>query len=685
MSKISSHVRRLLCFFLVIFILPIAVPAWEQSPFVLPEPLPELTFQDVPAGIWFYESVQVVCALELMQGVKEDTFLPGGTVSLAQGVATAVRVFERYHGLTEPEEKPAGSWYTYYVQQAMIHGILPENLWDANMNRAATRCELAAILYGALPGDLFAPINSVDTIADYTPEDLYWDAVIAMYRAGILLGDSAGCFRPDQNIRRSELAAVLARMVCPEYRMLQSQGAAEKPTGMEAFRLPDPLPELPFSDVRKGDWFYPSVQNAYALGLVTGVSHDLYSPKGAVTLGQLFAVAVRIYESYYGLEDHSGSYPGKWYDYFRFQAEYYGIVPPLLLEEDPRRTATREELAAVLYEALPPEELSPARSVESLPDYGSGDLYWEQVRGLYEAGVLNGTDEYGTFQPDSTVRRSELAALISNLVIPSRRSTAALVSLPVMERIVYGTSGAGRELVAYRYGDGEDVLVLNFAIHGFEDCYNKDGQLLVDTANALRKELETRYDELIRNAGWSVYIIPCANPDGLADGWTNYGSGRCTIYSYDAGGNLQKKGLDLNRSFPFNWSKDTSTRNYSGTAPLQAPEAKALAAFTEKVMGSGKNVLIDSHGWQRRTLVMGGQNRTLYQIFNKYFPENDHVAFSSAPGFYSAWAGYQLGYDACLFEFPGISGYNDFYNRSCNTRFIRAIVDLLANYNGAVT
>ena len=49
------------------------------------------------------------------------------------------------------------------------------------------------------------------------------------------------------------------------------------------------------------------------------------------------------------------------------------------------------------------------------------------------------------------------------LAVPVFGETA----VPNGEKIVYGTSGEGRELCAYRYGSGKNVLVVGFAIHGY--------------------------------------------------------------------------------------------------------------------------------------------------------------------------------------------------------------------------
>ena len=53
------------------------------------------------------------------------------------------------------------------------------------------------------------------------------------------------------------------------------------------------------------------------------------------------------------------------------------------------------------------------------------------------------------------------------------------------ETICYGRGRAGRKLLAYRFGTGENVLIVTFAIHGWEDNFEQDGQLLVDTGNLL--------------------------------------------------------------------------------------------------------------------------------------------------------------------------------------------------------
>ena len=400
-------------------------------------------------------------------------------------------------------------------------------------------------------------------------------------------------------------------------------------------------------------------------------------------LCQAVAVAVRIYEKYWGIPDTSAEYGRPWYTYYIDRAQEYGILPQAMASS-PTRTVSRAEVAEILYRSLPKGEMPAVNQVDTLPDYGPEDPYWASVSALYRAGVLTGDDIYGTFRPNSNIRRSELATILIRLVRPEYRKLFTLTPLPqeVIETIVYGKSGAGRELKAYRYGDGSNVLVAAFAIHGWEDNFDRDGQLLVNTAQDLMEALEHNYDALIKEGDWSVYVLPCLNPDGLYDGWTCDGPGRCTTYRLDSNGNnVYGPGIDLNRSFPYRYQSRSDSRNYNGSAPLQAREAQALAKFVQSVKGSGHNVLIDTHGWYRQTIVSNGENGPVYRAFDRYFPYNRYSSLSGGSGYFASWAAYVVGYDACLFEFPDVSSTRDFENKGYGEDYVNAICWMLQNYD----
>ena len=240
------------------------------------------------------------------------------------------------------------------------------------------------------------------------------------------------------------------------------------------------------------------------------------------------------------------------------------------------------------------------------------------------------------------------------------------------EAIYYGQSGAGRDLMAYRFGCGDNVMVVGFALHGYEDSFARDGQALVYTAELLMTLLDENIDT-VNSYDWTIYVLPCMNPDGLTDGYTQNGPGRCTTtYINSSGSLISGKGVDLNRCFPTGWTAYTSARNFNGSAPLAASEARALAQFIGQVKGSGQNILLDVHGWLEQVITSNGKSSQLYQIFHSAFPGTTYANCMNGRGYFTVY-GASLGYMACLFEFPADvysmyqfknSGYPELFN-SC--------------------
>lgn len=244
-------------------------------------------------------------------------------------------------------------------------------------------------------------------------------------------------------------------------------------------------------------------------------------------------------------------------------------------------------------------------------------------------------------------------------------------------KIVYGYSGAGRELVAYKFGSGKNVLVAGFGIHGWEDNFDADGGCLVYTADQLMKLLDQN-KQLITDYGWTVYILPSMNPDGLIDGYTCNGPGRCTTTYLDINGNLiHGKGVDLNRSFPKGWAAYSTERNFNGPKPLSAKEAQALAKFVQDVRGSGCNICLDVHGWYTQTITSTGRDGTLFQTFAKRFPRNTYANCATAIGYFTAYTT-SLGYQSCLFEFPdGLHSTDAFLRSGYCDSFNACVLDLM--------
>lgn len=218
----------------------------------------------------------------------------------------------------------------------------------------------------------------------------------------------------------------------------------------------------------------------------------------------------------------------------------------------------------------------------------------------------------------------------------------------------YGKSVLGQDLVCWSIQQEtySKTMLLNFAIHGWEDSYAADGQILVDLGNALVEHYAQ--DPNLKNC--RLLIIPCANPDGVTQGTTNNGFGRCNA-----------DGIDLNRDFDAAHTVYTTARNYT-PAPFSGEESKALR---DLVLSAQPSVVLDFHGWLNYTI--GSSN--LAEVFSLYTGINHKNELTTAAhGYFSYWAQLQ-GAEALLVEFKDTNSVN-------SNDVITAIDCLIANEYG---
>ena len=210
------------------------------------------------------------------------------------------------------------------------------------------------------------------------------------------------------------------------------------------------------------------------------------------------------------------------------------------------------------------------------------------------------------------------------------------VVYPTYQKLSYGSSENGRDLAYYSIAPDNytSTLLMVFAIHGYEDGYAKDGQLLVDTAEYLKNYYQNKLQTEMANT--RVLIVPCANPDGLYEGTTNNGFGRCNA-----------KGIDLNRDFDALQKVFNSARNYT-QYPFSAKESQALR---DLIYAEDPDAVLDLHGWENCTIGDG----KLADVFKTYVGLNHKTEFNSnCNGYLSYWAHLQ-GADSLLVEFRNTS------------------------------
>ena len=176
----------------------------------------------MPRDSWYYSSVYRAHENGLIDGVGGERFDPDSTLTVAQ----AIKLSAALHQLDRTGEvslkNGAENWYDAYVSYAVANGILEERYASYSreqMNAPVTRGEFVHILHGAL--EYYEQLNTVadNALPDVKLGDAFAAAIYELYRAGILHGnDTAGTFRPESTIKRSEAAAILLRMFEPSAR-----------------------------------------------------------------------------------------------------------------------------------------------------------------------------------------------------------------------------------------------------------------------------------------------------------------------------------------------------------------------------------------------------------------------------------------------------------------------------------
>ena len=220
----------------------------------------------------------------------------------------------------------------------------------------------------------------------------------------------------------------------------------------------------------------------------------------------------------------------------------------------------------------------------------------------------------------------------------------------VHTQFTYGQSEMGRDLICYRIGtqDAARSMLMVFSVHGFEDAYPHDGKVLTMIAENLIAHYSKNVQEL---QDFCLYIIPCANPDGLIDGTTHNGFGRCNANGYD-----------INRDFPFDWEYDDTDRNRTGETPLVTAEARAICSLAEAIQPTYG---VDVHGWKNAAY---GNGRMAEQFAA---PFRFKVKRLSTQGMLGAWL-HSITNESILMELPPDPNEHEYVTEN-SEKFIQAI------------
>lgn len=183
-----------------------------------------------------------------VQGYPDGTVKPAGNITRAETAAILFRLMDEgsrktYYSTTSGfRDVASGSWYNTYVATLNNAGVITDSSNGYfRPNEAITRAELAAML---------AKFSETTGAANYFNDvsAKYWaaNAIAICAKLGWITGYPDGTFRPNKNVTRAELMAMINR------------ATGRAPKSADAF-----LPGMKtWSDNTADKWYYLDVQEA---------------------------------------------------------------------------------------------------------------------------------------------------------------------------------------------------------------------------------------------------------------------------------------------------------------------------------------------------------------------------------------------------------------------------------------
>lgn len=202
--------------------------AEQTNPEVKEDERVEVTFdfKDSKEAEWAFESIAKMQSKEVFKGYEDGTFRPNQPVKRVEAIVTAVRMM----GLEEEAKaKPANTllhfkdaklieqkfaWAKGYIAVALENGLFDASESIVQPEKAASRVWIASLLVRALGLQSLA-LQQMTMAPEFTdakkiPAGAIGYVNVAAER-NLVTGYPDGTFKPDRNVTRAEMAALLER------------------------------------------------------------------------------------------------------------------------------------------------------------------------------------------------------------------------------------------------------------------------------------------------------------------------------------------------------------------------------------------------------------------------------------------------------------------------------------------
>ena len=185
--------------------------------------------------------------------------------------------------------------------------------------------------------------------------------------------------------------------------------------------------KFPFTDVPDSAWFRGDVEIAHKNGLINGKTETLYCPNHFMTYAEAIKLAATMNQLYYEGKVTLKNGDEQWYSTYMAYALEKGIIAQdMSLQAN--QSITRRDFVKIFRASMPSSEFPVINEVSDgkIPDVAMNSDGAAQIYDFYRAGILIGSDALGTFNPDSNIVRSEVAAILTRMFDDTARKAITL-------------------------------------------------------------------------------------------------------------------------------------------------------------------------------------------------------------------------------------------------------------------
>jgi S1-C subfamily serine protease len=405
-----------------------------------------------------------------------------------------------------------------------------------------------------------------------------------------------------------------------------------------------------FQDVSPASWYAMYVQAGYEYGLLGGRQAGQFAPSAHLTVAEAVKLAVSLHSVYHtGKAAFASAAP--WYKPYVDEALKKQIIPAPY--DDYNRPVSRAEFAEMLSRALPDGALPAINTIydNAVPDVAMSDSFSGAVYRLYRAGVLRGSDRFGTFRPFDPLSRAEAAAIVARAADTGFRERLTLPSVLNGEGIYAKCADAVFYLERYDtegdlvgIGSGFFITRDGLAVTNYH-VIEGAASAVITSADGQKYDVVgvCGYDKvtdlaLLQIGGKGFSYLPLADSDKLEIGETVYaiGSPLGLVNSFSSG-IISSTARQLNGSTFLQYSAHISTGSGGGPVVNRYGQVVGVTCLTIR-NGQTMNFAVPSNfiGDITRTdciplLSLVSKDSGKVYFYKNYFPVPDYGAFTGTP------------------------------------------------------